>query len=86
MLTRKIRMQYVQHVVQRISESRGDQRTSHREPARFLTPLRGVAGGRPLQPPCTVAAVTLWPDLSKLNAACLCIWFIYINPELMVVL
>eukprot|EP01044_Picomonas_judraskeda_P006759 COSAG03_NODE_691_length_6283_cov_5.537354_3_plen_471_part_01 len=32
------------------------------------------ASGRPLQPPCTVAAVTLWPDLSKLNAACLCIW------------
>ena len=44
------------------------------------------ASGRPLQPPCTVAAVTLWPDLSKLNAACLCIWFIYINPELLVVL
>ena len=85
MLTRKIRMQYVQHVVLRIPESRGDRRTSHREPASFLTPLRG-ASGRPLQPPCTVAAVTLWLDLSKLNAACLCIWFIYTNPELLVVL
>ena len=85
MRTRKIRMQYVQDVVLKIFESRGDRRTSHREPASFFTPLRG-ASGRPLQPPCTVAAVTLWLDLSKLNAACLCIWFIYINPELLVVL
>ena len=61
------------------------QRGTRLQPARFLTLLEG-ASGRPLQPPCTVAAVTLWPDLSKLNAACLCIWFIYTNPELLVVL
>ena len=62
------------------------------EPRRAAPPTSHIpdaprgASGRPLQPPCTVAAVTLWLDLSKLNAACLCIWFIYINPELLVVL
>ena len=45
MLTRKIRMQYVQDVVLKIFESRGDRRTSHREPASFLTLLEAWPAG-----------------------------------------